>query len=704
MPSLAIFHVPGQPPQRVDHTNSHNQHSESQSDDAPQREQQGHANAHSLILQHNAPMQNDRQHTCVGQQEDVSSPSDEPDNDSRIRHNHAPGMGPLSRSLPETSRQPSISGNESEQSQSALPEVGPTSRALPEHMPQQSISGDEDKHSQSGMPALGHVSGAPQPSVSAEEGIHSQSALPEAEHASELQPAEGQGTGQHLTAAIEQLLAILPDIDVITSPNHSQHPPDNGEQYPLPTPEEGNVQEQLPMQAQQMPASEGVHGSDQKQPQAALHHEAASQGAEKRDQAGHSNASDITSQPASFLFAHPTQKQLRKQKRNGVLVPVVDPAMKACKTRISPGIATVQPDPVPPGYEAVARAVQVLSRALHAASVSGPMRTVGAEAQAAQPAPASMSQPVREAVPLPVKALEPPTNFITELQLDLAARVLAKQPDLAQGAHLSSMQQKGLSHSHMLLSSRQRQSSSVTGALGLAAHAAAQQAFSAGSLPQIAARAAPMEGVASPRSTYAAPAEHQTRACAADPSANQRSRVTKSAAGPKFTASTPAFITGSPQSCLATGGQSPITGRASQPPIDLQALVSAMGTSEHAAASLEQQLVASFQAAGGPPGMPAAAGSMVSLLTEQDMPLPSVAGRPISLQNSWPESDPRQPSETQRQLIAQYIDAGAIIQGHPVGSPALRTQQTAQRAATGARLPSHAVTVLEDAYSLRHAL
>ena len=576
-------------------------------------------------------MQNDRQHLCASQQKDVSSPSNEPDNDSRCQHDSAPGRGPMFTSPPETARQPSLSVNESEQFKSALPGVGLTTRGLPEHMPQPSISDNQGRHSQSALPELGHASEVSQPTKSANESSHAQSALPEAGQATEMQPAEGQGTGQHLTAAMEQLLANLPDIDVIASPDLSQHPHDNREQPPLPTREDRNIPEQLSDQGQQMHASEEACAAHQEQPQAVLDQEAASQGPDRGDQAGHSNASEITSQPASFLFAHPTQKQLRKQKRGGVLVPVVDPAMKACKTRISPGIAAIQPDPVPPGIEAVARAVQVLSRAPHTVSISGPVQTVGAEAQAAKPAPTSITQSAHLTVPSLPKASQPATNFISELQLDLAARVLAKQPDLAQGLQqLSSVQQKGLSHSHMLLSGCQRQNNSATGASGLAPHAAAQQAFSAGSLLQSTAGPAPNEGVASPRFTHPAPAEHQTLPRAADSRANQRSRSGRSTAAALFTASTPALIAGSPQSCVAPGGQSPIMGRAGLSPHDPPALMSAMATPEYAAATLEQQLAASFQAAGGPPST--AAGSMVSLLTEEDVPLPSVPGRPISLQ------------------------------------------------------------------------
>ena len=696
VPSLAIFQVPSQPPQHIGRTNSHAQRSESHSDDASQREQQRHANSHSLSFQHNVPMQNDRQHACAGQHEDVSSPSNEPANDSRCEHDSAPGMAPRSSSLPETSCQPSISGNESEQSQSALPEIGLTSRAPPEHISQHSAQDDESKRSQSDVPEPEHVTDPPQPSRSGDGSKHSQSALPEAGHATDAQRAEGQGTGQHLAAAMEQLLATLPDIDVITSPNPSQHPHDNGEQHPLPIGKEHNVQEQLSDQAQHMLYGEKVHGSEQEQPQSGLGLEAASQGADMGDQAGHSTASDITSQPAAFLFAHATQQQLRKQKRKGVLVPAVDPAMKACRTRVSPGIAAVQPDPVPPGFEAVARAVQVLSRAPRTASISEPAQTVRAEAPAAKPAPASVPQPMRMAVPPLPRASQPPTNFISELQLDLAARVLAKQPELAQGLQqLASVQQTGLSHSHMLLSGRQRQNNCAPGAPELATHAATGQTCSAECLNQSAARLALKEGVAMHHSIHAAPAGHRKHARAADPRARQRSRSGRSAAAGMCTASTPAFTAGSPQSSVATAWQSPIMGRAGLSPLELPALMSAMATSEQAATTLEQQMAASFQAAGGPPS--AAAGSMVSLLTEEDVPMPGMSGRPISLQDSWPGSDPTQPSETQRQLIAQYIDAGSIIQGQPIGTPTLHAQQPAQRAATGARLPTHAVAVTEDA-------
>ena len=89
---------------------------------------------------------------------------------------------------------------------------------------------------------------------------------------------------------------------------------------------------------------------------------------------------------------------------------------------------------------------------------------------------------------------------------------------------------------------------------------------------------------------------------------------------------------------------------------------------------------------------------MLSLLTEQHS-TQIMPGEPINLQHMRPGSDPTAPTEAQRQLIANYIDAGAILQGHPVGIFPLHGQPDAQRAAEGARLASHGFSVMPDALS-----
>lgn len=640
MPSLAVFQVPSHAPQHMDQANTHAQESESQSDDPLQQERQRRAHHYNLRRWHRTQVQNDRQHTCAVQQqppEDVSSPSNDADSDNGDQCESAPGMGPNSASLPQDTPQPSRSGNESRQSHSALPDV---------------------------------------------------------RRATDPQRGEGKGTGPYVTAAMEQLLASLPDIDVISSPEHPHH---NRAQHHLPTRQEINLQEQLSDQAEQMFASKDVCRSDQEQPASALYEEAMGQEADKGVQAGHSNASDITHEPASFLYVQPTQTQLRKHKRKGALVPQVSSAVQACRINIGPGLAIIQPCPGSPGPDAAARAIEGLLQAPYGASISWPEPMVRAKAQAAKPAQISRPKPAEEAAPPLQRASKLPTHFIAELQLDLAARVLAKQPDPAKGDQLSSMQQRGLSHSHRLLSCRQHRSLSATGASALAAHVAAQQAVSASSLLHVAVGPAPKQGSTPAVFTHATPTGHRSILSAATSHANRHSGSAMSGAGAPFTASTPAYQAGSPQSCMAPGGQSPIIiGTASQPPPNLQALICAMGASEHTAAALEQQLAASYQRAADPPGN--SAGSMLSLLTmPQDAPMQTVPGIPISLQGNWPVCDSTLPSRAQRQLIAKHIHDGAIIQGHPVSVPTLHVQHTAQRAAQGTRLQHYRTPALSTA-------
>ena len=627
VPSLAIFEITSQPTQEIEQADLHVQHSDNHSDDALQQDLQRRANVHDLTHQHTEDVQNDRQHQCASQQEDVSGPPNDADTDSR------------------ETRQ---SGSEQ------------MSRAAHVDMPQPSTYGVESKHSQSGLPDIGH--------------------------ATDTQHAERQGSGQCLTA-MEQLLVSLPDIDIIASPNQTQRSQDNRAQHPLPGRQETSVQEPLPDQAQQTPARTEVCRSDQKQPPSTLHENTTGQEEDSGIQANHSNASDITSEPASFLYAQPTQKQLRTQKKKGVLVPRVDSAVQACRTSVSPGIAAVQPSPTSPGLDAVAIPTEGPSQVPHTASTRRPGVTVRAKAQHATAASPSRPQPVQQAVAPAHKASKPPTHFIADLQLDLAARVLAKQPDLAQMEQLSSMQQRGLSHSNRLLSARQRQSLSPTGASGSARHAGLRQALSPGSLLQTAAGAAPNGASAPPLFTHAPPSERGgTPPYAADPHASRRSRVADAAAGAPLTASAPAFDVGSTdwQSRVLSGGQSPIMGRAAQPQLDLQALMRAMAASEHTAAALEQHLAGSSQRAACTPGK--ATGSMLSLLTgPQDAPVQTVPGIPMSLQENWSESDPTAPSGAQKELVAKYVDAGAILQGHPIS---ISAQRITQWAASGASPPS----------------
>lgn len=620
IPSLAIFEI-SQPKGQWEQAQLNPQQLNDHGADSLQQKQQRHASVHDLNDQQQAQrMQNERQHAHTIPHEDASSPEKDTGIKSKV---HAQGA----RCTEPRSRAPQLNN------------------------PILSPSDDGSKH------------------------FHSAMAGPT--NAAKMQQVGTQGNGQRLTA-MEQLLASLPDIDIATSPDQSQHSSDRA-QRPIPGHTEQTTKNLLAVQTQQQHGSREAQSSYQ-QPSEALDKEAA--GDERH------SGSELTHAPPSALYAQPTQKELRREKRKGVLVPQVDTAVQACRVRVSPGIAAIQPSPGSPSLDALARAIEGLSRVPLSASSSRPAETGKSKAHTSNAA--SVGRPragKKDAMPQS-KASKQSTTFIADLQMDLAARVLAKQPKLAHEQQLSNILQRDV-----LLSPQQRQQLAAAGISGVQSRAIRQQAMSPSSIFQAAAKAAPRDRGVSAVLAYAAPSEHRTRPFTAEPDTMQRSQISEAVAAPFLSASTPAFIGGPGH----PSGRSPIMERTGQQTINLQALMNAMAASEHTAAALEQQLTAAHQRI---PGIPSDAAGLLTMQAEQqNVPVQTVRGTLIDLQAPCPGSSPSRASELQRQLIAQYIDAGVILQGRPITAPSLHGQETGQRQAESGRLPSQERQITEDALS-----
>ena len=518
IPSLAIFEI-SQPKIRWEQAQLNPQQLNEHGIHALQQNQQRHASVSDLNDQQQAQrMQNERQHARTISHEDASSPEKDTGNDSKV---HAQGA----HSTEHRSREPQMNNL--------------------------------------------HLS----PS---DDGIkHYHSAVAGATNAAKMQQVGTQGNGQRLTA-MEQLLASLPDIDIATSPDQSQHSSDRA-QRPIPGHTKQTTKNLLAGQTQQQHASKEAQSSYQ-QPSEALAKEAA--GRERH------SGSELTHAPPSALYAQLTQKELRKEKRKGVLVPQVDTAVQACRMCVSPGIAAIQPSPGSPGLDALARAIEGLSRVPLSASSSRPAETGKLKAHNSNAASVGRARAGKKDAMPQSKASKQSTTFIADLQMDLAARVLAKHPNLAHAQQLSNIPQRDA-----LLSPQQRQQLAAAGISGVQSLAIRQQTMSPSSILQAAAKAAPRDRGVSAFLAYAAPSEHETQPHTDEPDTMQRSQVSEAAAAPFLSASAPAFQAGPGH----PSGQYPIVERTGQQTINLQALMNAMAASEHTAAALEQQLTAAHQ-------------------------------------------------------------------------------------------------------------
>ena len=474
------------------------------------------------------------------------------------------------------------------------------------------------------------------------------------------------GSNRRLTA-LEQLLDSLPDIKLGASPGHSLRSADFRPRQHSPEPAQHGAQKRsrtppplLVVPEAQKPAQQRIGtAADGRAMQNLLLASLSSE--------------DIRNEPASTLYTQLTQKDLRKAKKKGMLVPEVDTALQACRAYISPGVAAVQPSPDSP--DILVRASENLPPAHDSASTpSSKMRRASAAASGrtmAAPEPESQAEEV------PGER----TRFIADLQLDLTARVLAKQPDLAHKQLLTDALQGRSSRAKALFLPERQQRGTA---------ACMRQAVASGGRRHTTGRAPFTCRDSSVLLPFAAVSQQDLHP---EPSRKQCSSGAASDTAQGLQASwDPA------QSFQAMGGHSDGLASMRNPPmpsqVDMASLASVMAASEHNAAALERQLVASYQRNAALTGN-AGAGLCGTPGGQQNIPLQSLPGIPILLQ---PDSQQAPELELHRQTIASYIDAGTVVRGRPISIHAHQgQQQTAAAVVQGSKQPSHERQAADDA-------
>ena len=476
------------------------------------------------------------------------------------------------------------------------------------------------------------------------------------------------GSNRRLTA-LEQLLDSLPDIELGASPGRSLRSANFRARQDSPEPAQHGAQKRS-----RTPSPVLVTPEAQKPAQQRI--DMATDGRAMQDLLLESLPSeDISNEPASTLYAQITQKDLRKAKKKGMLVPEVDIALQACRVHFSPGVAAVQPSPDSP--DILVRAPKHLLPAHDSAStLSSKTRRASAAASGrtrAAPEPESQAEEVpRER-----------TRFIADLQLDLAARVLAKQPDLAHKQLLADALQGRASRAKSLFLPERQQRGTA---------ACMRQAVASGGRRQTTGRAPP---TCRDSSVLLPPAAVSQQDAPSGPSRKQRSWGAASDTAQGLQASwDPA------QSFQAMRGHSNGLYSMQNPPmpsqVDMAGLANVMAASEQNAAALERQLVASYQSNAALVG-DAGAGLCGTPGGQHSIPLQNLPGIPILLQ---PDSQQAPVLELHRQTITSYINAGAVVRGRPISNHAHQgQQQTAAAVVQGAKQPSHERQAADDALS-----
>ena len=475
------------------------------------------------------------------------------------------------------------------------------------------------------------------------------------------------GSNRRLTV-LEQLLDSLPDIELGASPGRSLRSAD--------------------FRAQQRSAQDGAQKrsrtplplfvTPETQRPAQQRIDTATDGRAMQNLLPASLASeDISNEPASTLYAQPTQKDLRKAKKKGMLVPEVDRALQACRAHISPGVTAVQPSPDSP--DTLIRASEDLPPAHDSASMpSSKTRRASDAASGRTRAKHRVPEPESQAEEVPRER----TRFIADLQLDLAARVLAKQPDLAHEQLLADALQGRSSRAGSLFSTERQQWGTAAGT---------RQASVPGSRRQTTGRAPFTRGDPSAFLPFAAASQQDAPS---EPGRKQRRRGAASDTAQGLQ------ISWEPAQAFPMGGHHRGLASMQNPPmpsqVDMAGLASVMAASEQNAAALEKQLAASYQRNAALTG-DAGAGWCGTPGGQHSIPLQSLPGIPILLP---PDIQQAPALEVHRQTIASYINAGAVVRGRPISNHAhQRQQQTAAAAVQGARQPSHERQAADDALS-----
>ena len=519
---------------------------------------------------------------------------------------------------------------------------------------------------------------------------------------------------QHAARELEQLLASLPDIDVgppATPPEptgdmQGQHCSSAAVLSSSPvqdTTEDTQLKAQDTCQEAQSP--------EQKARRARKQQHVPSRSADSA-QADDSSNSETTALPATELYVPWTHKQLKRHKRHGKLVPIVHHAVQACKLGAAQGMSVIKAGPDPALVVAIDRALKGTSRA----PADSRMLIGTSKTRSIRGRPASTSRPSakkksmlaadagpsgRRAIMVQSSTAREPTQFIAELQMDLAARILAKRPGMAGSGQASGSLHAGASQARAILAPGKRPHLSASGIAAIKGRAAGQQPSPAGSIFQNIGHLA-IGGAGASAFQRLLPRQQSTLLGAGNPGGiPQNSTVVEQASA--FQSSDLRAPTQSlqPASMYPDGLSCPENASAEERhlrPGALETLANAMAASEQTAAAVEMQFAGSTHRTSGP--LSAASYCLPARLAGQESAsVQYLRGFPITVEELCPNMTPVQAHAAQQQLAAGHINLSGVLQGHPVG---MRDPSTQQRQLSRPQLepsPSASIPSAQDALS-----
>ena len=495
---------------------------------------------------------------------------------------------------------------------------------------------------------------------------------------------------QHAARELEQLLASLPDIDV----GPPATPPD-------PT---SNMQGQHCSSQAVLSSSLVQDTTENTQPKAqgtcqeAQSPERRARRARKMQhvplrssdsaQAADSSHSETTALPATVLYEPWTHKQLKRHKRQGKLVPIVHHAVQACKLGAAQGMSVIKAGPDPALVVAIDQALKGTSRApADSSMLIGTSKTRSIKGRPASTPRASAKKkaiPAGDAGPLRRRAImvqsstaREPTQFIAELQMDLAARILAKRPSVTASGRASGSLHAGASQARAILAPGKRPHLSASETAAIKGRAVVQQPTPAGSTFLKMGHLA-IGGAGASAFQRLLPRQQSTLLGGGNPGGMpQHSTVVDQASAfhsSDLRAPTqflqPASMYPDGLSCLESVSAEERHLR----PGALETLANAMAASEQTAAAVEMQLAGSTHRTSGP--LSAASDRLPARPAGQESAsVQYLRGFPITVEELCPGMTPMQAHAAQQQLAAGHIDLSGALQGYPVSMRAPSTQQ-----------------------------
>ena len=519
---------------------------------------------------------------------------------------------------------------------------------------------------------------------------------------------------QHAASELEQLLASLPDIDV----GPPATPPD-------PT---SNMQGQHCSSEAVLSSSLVQNTTDDTQPKAQGTYQEA-QSPERRArrartkqhvpprsadsaQAADSSDSETTALPATELYEPWTHKQLKRHKRHGKLVPIVHHAVQACKLGAAQGMSVIKAGPDPALVVAIDQALKGASRAPADSSMlisTSKTRSIkGRPTSTPRPSAKKKAIPAADAGPsgrrvtmVQSSTAREPTHFIAELQMDLAARILAKRPSVAASGRAPGSLHGGASQARAILAPGKRPHLSASGIAAVKSRAAVQQPSPAATALQNMGHLA-IGGAGASAFRRLLPRQQSTWLGAGSPGGMpQNSTVVEQ--GSAFQSSDlraptqslqPASMYPDGLTCLESASAEERHLR----PGALETLANAMAASEQTAAAVEMQLAGSTRRTSGP--LSTASDRLLARPAGQESGSAQyLRGFPITLEELCPGMTPMQAHAAQQQLAAGHINLSGVLQGRPVSMRAPRTQQRQLSRPQLEPSPSASIPSAEDALS-----